>query len=66
MSQVSANTARRLEEGMVESFRKYAYDTADLASGASLWEWLALAQVNVRVCAYMHVDDIYTYMISLL
>ena len=41
---ISANTARRLEEGMVESFRKYAYDTPGLPPEASLWEWLALAQ----------------------
>ena len=41
---ISPNTARRIEEGMVETFRRYAYDTTSLASDASLWEWLALAQ----------------------
>ena len=41
---ISPNTARRIEEGMVETFRRYAYDTTSLSSDASLWEWLALAQ----------------------
>ena len=32
---ISPNTARRIEEGMVETFRRYAYDTTSLSSDAS-------------------------------
>ncbi|EKX38955.1 hypothetical protein GUITHDRAFT_143775, partial [Guillardia theta CCMP2712] len=41
---VSLEAARRLEEGMVESFKKYAYGMANLGPSPTLWEWLALAQ----------------------
>ena len=60
---ISPNNARRLEEGMVESFRKYAYESTDLSNDASLWEWLALAQVCLCAMAYSHVcHGAFTYL----
>lgn len=40
----SVEAVKRIELGMIESFKKYAYGTARLDRDATLWEWLALAQ----------------------
>lgn len=40
----SVEAIKRIELGMIESFKKYAYGTARLDRDATLWEWMALAQ----------------------